>query len=102
MNQYGKGRLFVLTVPDNFTDLYEMPEGALNAVRSYILGDFPVAWKRPRIGRFPGERIRAKTPNRASDSAWGELSCGLEWGGMTGRSSRPVGKLLLGLSSLNP
>lgn len=42
MNQYGKGKLFVLTIPDNFTDLYEIPAPALNAIRSYILGDFPV------------------------------------------------------------
>jgi hypothetical protein len=42
MDQYGKGKLFVLTIPDNFTDLYEIPEATLNAIRSYIMGDFPV------------------------------------------------------------
>ena len=42
MDQYGKGKLFVLTIPDNFTDLYEIPEPALNAIRNYILSDFPV------------------------------------------------------------
>lgn len=42
MNQYAKGKLFVLTVPDNFTDLYEIPEPALNAIRSYLMADFPV------------------------------------------------------------
>ena len=42
MNQYGKGKLFVWTIPDNFTDLYQMPEAALNAIRSYVMGDFPV------------------------------------------------------------
>jgi hypothetical protein len=47
MNQYGKGKLFVLTVPDNFTDLYEIPEAALNAVRSYVMGDFPVRIEAP-------------------------------------------------------
>jgi hypothetical protein len=47
MDRYGKGKLFVLTIPDNFTDLYEMPEGALNAIRSYILADFPVRLEAP-------------------------------------------------------
>ena len=47
MNQYGKGKLFVLTIPDNFTDLYEMPEPALNAIRSYVMGDFPVRIEAP-------------------------------------------------------
>lgn len=47
MNQYGKGKLFVLTVPDNFTDLYEIPEPTLNAIRSYLMGDFPVRIEAP-------------------------------------------------------
>jgi hypothetical protein len=47
MNQYGKGKLFVLTIPANFTDLYEMPEPALNAIRSYVMGDFPVRIEAP-------------------------------------------------------
>jgi hypothetical protein len=47
MNEYGKGKLFVLTIPANFTDLYEMPEPALNAIRSYVMGDFPVRLEAP-------------------------------------------------------
>jgi hypothetical protein len=42
MDTYGPGKLYVLTVPDNFADLYEIPEGALDALRSYVMGDFPV------------------------------------------------------------
>ena len=47
MNEYGKGKLFVLTIPANFTDLYQMPEPALNAIRSYVMGDFPVRIEAP-------------------------------------------------------
>jgi hypothetical protein len=47
MDQYGRGKLFVLTVPDNFTDLYEIPAPTLNAIRSYIMGDFPVSIEGP-------------------------------------------------------
>jgi len=47
MNEYGKGKLFVLTIPANFTDLYEMPEPALNAIRNYVMGDFPVRLEAP-------------------------------------------------------
>ncbi|MGC2194741.1 MAG: hypothetical protein WA628_08695, partial [Terriglobales bacterium] len=47
MNRYGKGKLLVLTVPDNFTDLYEIPEPTLNAIRSYLMGDFPVRIEAP-------------------------------------------------------
>jgi hypothetical protein len=42
MDQYAAGKLFVLTVPDNYADLYELPEPTLNALRSYVMGDFPV------------------------------------------------------------
>jgi hypothetical protein len=47
MDQFGKGKLFVLTVPDNFTDLYEIPVPTLNAICSYIMGDFPVSIEGP-------------------------------------------------------
>lgn len=36
MDRYGKGVLYVLTVPDNFNDLYRLPQGVLTALRSYI------------------------------------------------------------------
>jgi hypothetical protein len=47
MNQYSKGKLYVLTIPDNFTDLYLLPDATLNAIRSYVLGDFPVRVEGP-------------------------------------------------------
>jgi hypothetical protein len=66
MDQYSKGTLFVLTIPDNFTDLYEMPVPTLNAIRSYIMGDFPVRIEGPAQvslfaydnGTFIGESFR--------------------------------------------
>jgi hypothetical protein len=42
MDTYGPGKLYVLTVPDNFADLYELPEPTLDALRSYVMGGFPV------------------------------------------------------------
>jgi hypothetical protein len=42
MDTYGPGKLYVLTVPDNFADLYELPEPTLDALRSYVMGEFPV------------------------------------------------------------
>jgi hypothetical protein len=47
MDKYAKGTLFVLTVPENFTDLYRIPEPALNALRGYLMGDFPVRIEAP-------------------------------------------------------
>ncbi|HUJ32678.1 MAG TPA: hypothetical protein VLY23_15460 [Candidatus Acidoferrum sp.] len=47
MDRYSKGILFVLTIPDNFTDLYNLPPEVLSAIKSYILGDFPVRLDAP-------------------------------------------------------
>ncbi len=47
MNQYGKGTLYVLTIPENFTDLYLIPDATLNAIRSYVMGNLPVRIEGP-------------------------------------------------------
>jgi hypothetical protein len=41
MNRYGKGILYVLTIPDNFNDLYRLPQGALTAIRNYLGESLP-------------------------------------------------------------
>jgi hypothetical protein len=53
MDRYSKGILFVLTIPDNFTDLYNLPPQVLSAIKFYILGNFPVRLDAPsRISLF--------------------------------------------------
>ena len=44
---YGEGRLFVLTVPDNFVDFYQMPEGVLNLIRQEVAGSLEVVLEGP-------------------------------------------------------
>jgi hypothetical protein len=39
---YAKGMLYVLTIPDNFGDLYNFPPQVLNQIRTAIAGDLPV------------------------------------------------------------
>lgn len=39
---YDKGFLFVLALPDNLADLYRIPTPALNAIRTQLLGNFPI------------------------------------------------------------
>ena len=36
---YGKGNLYVLTIPDNFADLYNLPEEVLNRIRDTLSGN---------------------------------------------------------------
>ncbi len=47
MDRYSKGILFVLTIPENFGDLYQLPPDVLRAIRSYVLSDFPVQLDAP-------------------------------------------------------
>jgi hypothetical protein len=39
---YGDGRLFVLTIPDNFNDLYRMPVGVWSCIRGVLMADLDV------------------------------------------------------------
>jgi hypothetical protein len=42
MDRYSKGVLYVLTVPDNFADLYRLPPAVTSALKGYLLRSFPV------------------------------------------------------------
>jgi hypothetical protein len=47
MNRYASGKLYVMTIPENFADLYLIPDATLNAIRSYLMGNFPVRIEGP-------------------------------------------------------
>lgn len=42
MDRYSSGILYVWTIPENFSDLYEVPPQVVGAIKDYVLGDFPV------------------------------------------------------------
>jgi hypothetical protein len=44
---YSKGHLYVLTIPDSFSDLYSFPAGALNKIREVMSGQLPVQIEGP-------------------------------------------------------
>ena len=41
-DHYSKGIIFILTVPDNFSDLYAYPPQVVSSIKNFVLGDFPV------------------------------------------------------------
>jgi hypothetical protein len=47
MDHYSKGTLYVLTIPENFNDLYLLPQPVLAQIRRYVMGDFPVSIDAP-------------------------------------------------------
>lgn len=42
MDRYSKGILYVLTIPENANDLYELPQAVLTQLKGYLLRDMPV------------------------------------------------------------
>jgi hypothetical protein len=52
-NDYGKGVMYVLTIPDNFGDLYEYPKEVLNEIRKIVAGNQFVRLEGPsQVGLF--------------------------------------------------
>ena len=47
MDRYSKGILYVLTIPENFNDLYVLPQPLLTSVKQFVLRDFPVRLDAP-------------------------------------------------------
>jgi hypothetical protein len=42
MERYGKGVLYVWTIPDNYNDLYRLPAAVIGGLKNYLMADFPV------------------------------------------------------------
>ncbi len=50
---FAKGNMYVLTIPDNFADLYEYPDKALNMIRLFMGRDLDVRIEGPsKVGLF--------------------------------------------------
>jgi hypothetical protein len=45
--QYSKGYLYVLTIPENFSDLYQLPAVVLNRIRALVSQDFNIRLEGP-------------------------------------------------------
>ncbi|HEY2037282.1 MAG TPA: hypothetical protein VGG96_09730, partial [Steroidobacteraceae bacterium] len=46
---YGRGELYVLDVPANMGELYELPQPVLDELRGYVLARFPLALDAPAL-----------------------------------------------------
>ncbi len=49
MDRYSRGTLYVLDIPDNPGDLYELPQSVMRAIRGYLQADFPVRIDAPAL-----------------------------------------------------
>ncbi|HEX8937179.1 MAG TPA: hypothetical protein VF776_02830 [Sphingomicrobium sp.] len=42
MNHYSKGTIYLWTMPENFGDLYSLPQPMVTRIKNYLFGDLPV------------------------------------------------------------
>lgn len=47
MNRYSQGVLYVLTIPENISDLYNLPPDVLTAIKTFVDADAPVRLEAP-------------------------------------------------------
>lgn len=106
---YSKGKFYVWTIPDNFVDLYQMPDLVLNRLRQVIAGNLPVQFEGPGevslivydngsfvVESFLDDEVTVKVcidkkTNQITDVASGETVSG-EWREAPVRRSRKLGK----------
>ena len=63
-NTYSKGMLFVLTIPDDFGNLYDYPAGALNVIRSVMSKDVGAYIEGPsKVALFPYDNLTMVVEN---------------------------------------
>ena len=49
MNRYSKGVIYLLTIPENQADLYNLPQGVITQIKQYLQRDFPVKINSPAL-----------------------------------------------------
>jgi hypothetical protein len=53
MNRYSKGVIYLLTIPENIGDLYNLPRGVTTQIKEYVAQDFPVRIdSQPQVSLF--------------------------------------------------
>ena len=63
LNRYGKGILYVWTMPENFNDLYRLPQSAISTVKNYVMPGFPI--------RLDGPEPRWRcSPTTTTPASW--------------------------------
>jgi len=102
---YSKGSLFVLTIPDNFSDLYNFPSPVLNRIREVVSSDMNVRIEGPSqvslftydngsfiIESFLPEPVVIKVVVSKRAAKLTDILSGEEFVGVTGKSNRVWGR----------
>jgi hypothetical protein len=70
MNHYSKGTLYLWTMPENFGDLYKLPQPMVTRIKAYLFGDAPVSIDAPdHVALFTYDNGAFVVQNFRDDSA---------------------------------
>lgn len=70
MNHYSKGTLYLWTMPENFGDLYNLPQPMITRIKQYLFGDEPVTIDAPdHVALFTYDNGAFVVENFRDDSA---------------------------------
>lgn len=70
MNKYSKGTLYLWTMPENFGDLYNLPQPMITRIKQYLFGDLPVQIDAPdHVALFTYDNGAFIVENYRDDSA---------------------------------
>jgi hypothetical protein len=71
MNHYSKGTLYLWTMPENFGDLYALPQPMVTRIKQYLFGDQPVEIDAPdHVALFTYDNGAFIVENFRDDSAF--------------------------------
>ena len=80
---YADGQLYVLTIPENFSDLYEIPQGALDAIRKVVTPHLPVTLEAPsKVSLFLYDNDTFVVHNFRDDPVDARVAIGLDHTGI--------------------
>jgi hypothetical protein len=70
MNHYSKGTLYLWTMPENFGDLYKLPQPMVTRIKAYLFGDAPVSIDAPdHVALFTYDNSAFIVENYRGDTA---------------------------------
>ncbi|MGN6848985.1 MAG: hypothetical protein ACTHJK_05865 [Sphingomicrobium sp.] len=70
MNHYSKGTLYLWTMPENFGDLYNLPQPMITRIKQYLFADAPVTIDAPdRVALFTYDNGAFVVENFRDDAA---------------------------------
>jgi hypothetical protein len=111
---YSKGSLFVFTVPENFADLYNLPNNVLDRLRNILSQDMDITIEGPSkislflydngtfiVESYADVPTSVKINIKSANQSLTEITTGLTYKGVNGKSPRIWGRNISDITSFD-